>query len=441
MSIAVVGFGCRVAAAQTEAMRQALARAGMDASDDALAAGTRAVVINGCAITAAAEADARSLVRRIARERPGTAVLATGCWAHAAGASIAALPGLAAIVPLADHGAIAARVAEVLAAAPGDRTLVPATRLRRTPASSRPPLRLLPPVADARGRALLQVQDGCDYACAFCIVPQLRGGSRSLPLPEVLSRARDLVAAGAAELVLTGVHLGTWGRDLGERGGVATLLDALLSAVAGRARVRLSSLDPHELDDALVERLAAAPGLCRHLHLSVQSLDDGVLARMRRAHRAAPFLSRVRELVARVPGIAITTDVIAGHPGEDEAAFATTLARLSSLPLAGLHVFPFSPRPGTAAATMADAVPTAIVRARAARLRALDRSQRAAFRRARVGETLALVCHRSFDAHGRLPARSDHDLAVFVAPADPALRGQPIGARLQDDGVTATVLR
>lgn len=425
--VAVVGFGCRVSASEAEAMaarlhQRGLAPAGIDDAE--------LVVVHGCAITASAEADARALTRRIAR-RGGAQVIASGCWAHADGAAIAAMPGVLDVLDVRDADAAVARVLAHADRAP----LAPAP----VQLSRRPPLSVLPPVVDARARALLKVQDGCDYACSFCIVPQLRGRSRSLSFAAITAHVDGLVGAGVPEIVMTGVHLGTWGRDLGERGGVAGLVQRLLPHL-GPARLRLSSIDPHELDDALIDLLAAERGrLCRHLHLPVQSCDDGVLARMRRAHRTAAFVERVQRAIDRVPGIAIATDVIAGHPGEDDDAFARTHEVLAALPLAAMHVFPYSPRPGTAAAAMPDAVPARTIRARAARLRALSQQQQARFRAAAIGTTLDVVSHRAPDREGVLWAMSDHDLRVRL-PSVAASFGQRLRARLHDDGESATLV-
>ncbi|MBK8238081.1 MAG: MiaB/RimO family radical SAM methylthiotransferase [Deltaproteobacteria bacterium] len=425
--VAVVGFGCRVSASEAEAMaarlhQRGLAPAGIDDAE--------LVVVHGCAITASAEADARALTRRVAR-RGGAQVIASGCWAHADGAAIAAMPGVLDVLDVRDADAAVTRV---LAHA-GREPLAPAP----VQLSRRPPLAVLPPVVDARARALLKVQDGCDYACSFCIVPQLRGRSRSLPFGAIAAHVDGLVAAGVPEIVMTGVHLGTWGRDLGERGGVAGLVQRLLPHL-GATRLRLSSIDPHELDDALIDLLARERGrLCRHLHLPVQSCDDGVLTRMRRAHRTGAFVERVQRAIDRVPGLAIATDVIAGHPGEDDDAFARTHDVLAALPLAAMHVFPYSPRPGTAAASMPDAVPASTIRVRAAQLRALSQQQQRRFRAAAIGTTLDVVSHRAPDRDGVLWAMSDHDLRVRL-PGDCDAFGQRLRARLHDDGEAASLV-
>lgn len=422
MRAAILGFGCRLNASETEAMRAALVCAGVGAAtvDDA-----DVVVVNGCTITHAADRDAAAAVRRIHRRNPAAKIVVAGCYGASSSREAAALPGVALVVGNAEKPDIVDVVAR--AAVHDGAPDVAVARLVRGV-----PLRVLPPAADARARALLEIQDGCDYRCSFCIVPSVRGPSRSLALAEVVERARVLALSGAAEIVLTGVHLGTWGRDL-DRSGLASLVRALLPVLGG-ARLRLSSIDPHEVDDALLDLLASEPRrICRHLHLPVQSCDDGVLARMRRAHRRDSFVDLVRRAVDAVPGLAISTDVIAGHPGEDEAAHARTRDTLAALPLAYLHVFPYSVRRGTAAATMSDRVAPAVVAARAAELRAVSAMHESSFRAAHGQGVLDVVVHRRPDARGVWWAVSDHDLAVRLPGDGSAFAGRRVAARASGD--------
>lgn len=424
MRAQVIGFGCRLNQSESDAIGAALREQGWAIG---AAEALDWVIVNTCTITHAADADARAAIRRAHREHPQARIAVTGCWAESEPQQAAALPGVALVVGSADKHTLPRLLHE------GER-LVAVGRLRE-----RMPLRPLPPAIDARARALLQVQDGCDYRCSFCIVPSVRGRSRSLPIDEVLARVRTLVAAGVAELVMTGVHLGTWGRDLGERGGIAELV-ARIVPLLGDARLRLSSIDPHEVDDTLLALMAAHPrAICRHLHLPVQSCDDGVLRRMRRAHDVASFVALVERATAMLPGLAISSDVIVGHPGEDDDAFARTHDVLQRLPLAYLHVFPYSQRRGTIAATMSDQLPPATISARARRLRALSQRHADAFRTEHgIGE-LDLVVHLHADARGRWWARSDNDLRFELRDAA-AVAGRRVRARPQPDGITASVV-
>jgi threonylcarbamoyladenosine tRNA methylthiotransferase MtaB len=308
--------------------------------------------------------------------------------------------------------------------------LVSPARLRRAPG--------LPAASPhRRTRALLKVQDGCDYRCSFCIVPQVRGRSRSRPVEALVEDLRRLVGEGAPEVVLTGVHLGTYGRDLDPRRSLVDLVEALLP-ILGPARLRLSSLDPHEVSDGLVDLMSANPDrICRHLHLPTQSAEDGTLARMRRAHRARDFVRVVEMLADRIPGVALGTDVIVGHPGESEASFRETARVLASLPLAYLHVFPFSVRRGTPAAAMDDGVDPGARKERARILGELSRRMQRQFRRDQGGSRVDAVIYRRAAPEG-LRGLTDNYLEVSVAGPD-GLRGRRTEVLLGERGERATV--
>ncbi|MHC4917001.1 MAG: MiaB/RimO family radical SAM methylthiotransferase, partial [Planctomycetota bacterium] len=237
---------------------------------------------------------------------------------------------------------------------------------------------------DAHCRAFVKVQDGCDAFCAYCVIPRLRGAPRSRPLREIRREAEDLAESGHRELVVSGVHLGLYGRDLDGRPGLADVLRTVLDA-APRARVRLSSLDPTELDDEILGLAATEPRVCPHLHLPLQSGDAGVLRAMRRRYDPPGFLRAVDRARARLDRPGITTDVMTGFPGESDAAFRNTVEVCRRAGFSRMHVFPFSPREGTDAAGMADRVPTGVARDRAAKLVELGAESAAEFARGCVG--------------------------------------------------------
>jgi threonylcarbamoyladenosine tRNA methylthiotransferase MtaB len=238
---------------------------------------------------------------------------------------------------------------------------------------------------------LLKVQDGCNSACAFCIVPRLRGSSRSLAFETACAQLETLVAAGAPEVVLTGIHLGAYGRDLRPRRSLAELVASMVPRLGG-ARLRLSSIDPHEVTDDVVELMREHPRrICRHVHLPVQSGDPDVLRRMRRSHHVEDFFALAERLVTAIPGIAIGTDILVGFPGESRAAFERSIDLVEHVPLAYAHVFPFSPRPGTPAAEMSDQVPRAEAVSRGRELREIVADRRRAFLRGFVGRCLSAV--------------------------------------------------
>lgn len=383
-------------------------------------------VVNTCTITQDADADSRQRIRQAARRSPGARVVVTGCYATRDPAAVSGLPQVAVVLGNRDKD----RLLDRLHAGEQDRVDVHVSALLR-----HVPLARLPAEDDPRrSRGHLKIQDGCDYRCSFCVVPAVRGPSTSVEPARVAEQLAELVAAGLPEIVLTGVHLGTYGRDRSPRGDLRGLLVGLLPRLGG-ARLRLGSLDPHEVDDALVDLLAAERGrICRHLHLPVQSGDDGVLGRMRRAHRAADLADLVPRLVAAVPGIAVGSDVIVGFPGEDEASFERTWALLEGLPLAYLHVFAYSRRDGTAAASMQDQVAPEVRARRSQRLRALSAAKAAAFRAAQVGaEAAAVVQRRREPASGRLVALTDNYVEVLVDGGD-ALLGRGVTVRVEDAG-------
>ncbi len=404
MRVAFETLGCRLNRAETDAMQATVVAAGHELVPPEAA---DVLVVNSCTITGRADADVRRRVRSAARRNPEVAVVVTGCAATADPEALARLPGVRLVLGNADKHALAERIgslrdregASIAVSDPMHGELV----------------QLRPAAPRDRVRALLSVQNGCNYRCAFCIVPHVRGPSRSRPLEEVVAAVRELVAAGTPEVVLTGAHLGTWGVDLRPRLRLHELVAALLPALDG-ARLRLSSIDPHEVDDELVALMSAQRDrICRHVHLPVQSGDPGVLRCMRRGHTAEDFTRLVERLVSAVPGIAIGTDVIVGFPGEDEAAFERTHAMLRALPLAYHHVFTYSPRAGTPAATMPEPVPAGTKAARNRVLRELSAVQGRAFARGFVGCTLDAVIVRGRDGapraltdnYLRLPLRGD----------------------------------
>lgn len=396
MRVALCTHGCRCNQADGDAIAAHLAAAGHEIV--ATAAEADAFVLNTCTITTRADADARRTLRALRRDHPGLRLVATGCWATGAPEEAAALSD--AVLGNGDK-------AGVLAALGSDAPHVRVSALTRDRSGALPaaaPIR--------RARALLKVQDGCNYGCAFCIVPRVRGPSRSWPIEEVSRQLDVLVAAGVPEIVVTGIHLGTWGRDLRPRARLCDLVAALLPRLGG-ARLRLSSIDPHEVDDDLLGLLAGARGkLCRHLHMPVQSADEGVLRRMRRGHDALAFVRAVERAATRVPGIAIGTDVIAGFPGEDDDAFARTLARLRALPLSYVHAFSYSERPGTAAAGMEGSVPRAVRAARTRSLVELSRQKAEAFAASLAHTRADVVVHARPDREGRKVGITDNHVRL-----------------------------
>jgi len=395
--ISIVTIGCKANFADSAALAAEAAAWGFDVAVPGEPADL--VVVNGCAVTHRAARDSRSAARRARRDNPGASVVMTGCFARLApppegGGELIWLP----------HAAGEA-LAEVFLRAGG---VAPRGEERPTDHDAC--------LALGHRRTFLRVQDGCDAACAYCVIPRARGRGRSLPADEVVRRAVLCEGAGARELVLTGIRLGAYGADRGERGGLARLLRSLVDATR-TLRIRLGSVEPGELDEDLVETIGGHERLCPHLHVPLQSGSDAVLARMRRPYRAAAYGQAVERAFARIRDLQVGADVIVGFPGETEEDFRRTVGLLAGLPVHYLHVFPYSPRAGTESAAWADDVPAAVKRERVRTLLELDRSKRAAFRRAFLGRILEVLAERFDAATGELTGYSANYLPVAFAGA------------------------
>jgi threonylcarbamoyladenosine tRNA methylthiotransferase MtaB len=349
----VITFGCRLNTLESEVMRREAEAQGLD----------DLIIVHTCAVTAEAERQARQAIRRARRERPEARILVTGCSAQIEPARYAAMAEVDQVVGNAEKlrpalwQSLARREAELA------RVLVDDVLAAQETAGH-----LVDGMA-GRSRAFLQVQNGCDHRCTFCIIPYGRGPSRSVPVGAVVRQARHLVEAGHLEIVLTGVDLTSYGKDLPGEPTLGQLARRLLRLVPELERLRLSSIDPAELDPDLLELVAGEPRLMPHLHLSVQAGDDLTLKRMKRRHRRAGVIRLTERLRDLRPGIAFGADLIAGFPTETEAMFANTLALVEDAGLDYLHVFPYSARAATPAARMPQ-VPRPVRRERAARLRA-----------------------------------------------------------------------
>ena len=368
----LVTFGCRLNAYESAVIADQ-------------AAGLDAIVVNTCAVTHEAEQQARQAIRRAAREQPGRPIVVTGCAAQIAPAAWAALPGVTRVVGTAEK----LDPAMWWAGAPSAVGDIRATRAAPAPA-----------VHDfgRHARAFVAVQHGCDHHCTFCVIPQGRGPSRSVPVGGVVEQARAAVSAGFNEVVLTGVDLTSYGHDLPGRPTLGQLARRLLALVPELPRLRLSSLDPAAIDADLWRLVAEEPPLMPHLHLSVQAGCDLVLKRMRRRHRRADILAIAARARSLRPGIAIGADLIAGFPTETEAMADDTRRLVEDADFAFTHVFPYSPRPATAAARMPQ-VGVAIRRVRAAALRAAASTRTAAFLHAQIGRAAAVLIETGTRGH------------------------------------------
>ncbi|MBV9538001.1 MAG: tRNA (N(6)-L-threonylcarbamoyladenosine(37)-C(2))-methylthiotransferase MtaB [Acidisphaera sp.] len=373
MSADILTFGCRLNAYESQLIREHTAD--LDG----------VVVVNTCAVTAEAERQARQAIRRAHRERPGASIVVTGCAAQLDPGRWAALPGVARVLgnsekldPRSWRSEQPVAVGDIMA---------------QPPAAP-------PPLADfaGRSRAFVAVQSGCDHRCTFCVIPFGRGPSRSVPVGAVVAQIRTLVEAGCREVVLTGVDLTSYGADLPGRPTLGRMVRRLLALVPELPRLRLSSLDPEEIDDDLWGLLADETRLMPHLHLSLQAGSDLILKRMKRRHSSDGARRAIARARALRPGIALGADLIAGFPTETDALFAETLAFVEDTELPLLHVFPYSERPGTPAARM-PAVPKPVRAARAAALRDAGRRNAARFYASLVGRDAEILAETEHGGH------------------------------------------
>jgi|YelNatPaOPRAMG01_1025707.scaffolds.fasta_scaffold00088_66 threonylcarbamoyladenosine tRNA methylthiotransferase MtaB len=401
MNIYLDSVGCRLNQAEIEAFASQFRAAGHQVVADASKADL--VVVNTCAVTKEAASDSRQKVRQAARAG-ASQVVVTGCWASLDPRGAAALPGVKRVVPNLEKD-----------------FLVPELLGRQGPLYEREPLAREPlPGAHRRTRAFIKVQDGCNNHCTFCVTTIARGPGRSRPAADVLADVRAALVGGAQEVVLTGVHLGSWGHDLTPRLRLEHLIRTLL-AETDIPRLRLSSLEPWDLDESFFS-LWQDTRLCRHLHLPLQSGSGTILRRMARKTTPESFARLVEQARAVIPDVAITTDVIVGFPGEGEAEFRESMEYVRELGFAGGHVFTYSERPGTAAARFPNQVPPEERKERNARMRAVLAQAARSYQARFLGAELEVLWEAT-DAYGpegwRLRGLSDNYLRVSAYASQP----------------------
>ncbi len=437
----VENFGCRATQADGAALERQFALRGLNA-----AAATEAdvVVLNTCTVTNSADQDARAAIRRVRRNNPQARIIVTGCYAQRAPQEIAALPGVTAVIGnshkhqlaeivlpnLPDFGwrsassAATDLVSPVAASAAEGAAFVPLSsltaeaRLFVSDIFAHTEL-LAAPVFDSanagshdRTRPNLKVQDGCDNRCSFCVIPSVRGHSRSLPLPQVIQEVNALVAAGYRELVISGINLGRWGRESAFQPPVsgfrssdavtsmpgagsrklnfAFLLRSILSET-DLEKLRISSVEPMDWSDELIALVAGSPRIAKHAHVPLQSASDAVLRRMHRKYRPWHYREKIEKIRAAMPTAAIGADVMTGFPGETDAEFEATRRFIAELPFTYLHVFTYSARPGTPVAAMAKQVPQQVARDRNKILRELAAQKKLAFMKSFIGQPLEAI--------------------------------------------------
>lgn len=401
-TFAVVTLGCKTNQFESAAMAEQLEQAGFEQVD--FSAGAALVVVNTCTVTAATDSQSRNLIRRARRLNPACRVIVTGCYAQIDPATLQNLPGVDLVLGNEEKAELLHRLR-----AKGPRVQVGDIRQARGVSVDLNSF-------GSRSRAFVQIQNGCDAFCSYCIIPHARGPSRSAEPEKVTEQVAKFCEAGFPEIVLTGIHIGGYGRDLQPPSSLADLVRRLLDTTP-IARLRLGSIEPQELTAQLVDLVAGSERLCPHFHIPLQTGDNRILKAMNRHYSVDYFRRLIMDIKARMPDAAIGLDVITGFPGESGDSFANTLDLIASLPVTHLHVFPFSRRPGTPAATMAQQVSGAVARQRAAVLRELGEAKQRDFARRFIGRKLDVVV----EGKGRGGLRSGlsvHYLPVrFAAPA------------------------
>ena len=393
----VQNFGCRATQADGAALERDLLGRGLSRATSARDA--ELVVLNTCTVTAEADRDVRAAIRRVHREHPGCRILVTGCYAQRAPQELECLPGVSWVVGNSHKhqvGEIVRGCHPEIAGFATEEPLFPADSLASTYVGdifAHTEL-MAAPVFDGLGydktRPNLKVQDGCDNRCSFCIIPFVRGQSRSLRRDDVLHEMDALVAAGFREVVISGINLGRWGRDLQPERRFEDLVRAILEHT-GVERLRLSSIEPMDWTDELIELVAGSPRMARHAHVPLQTGSDRILRRMHRKYRPWHYEERIRRIRATMPAAAIGADVMAGFPGETEAEFEENRQFIASLPFTYLHVFTYSARPGTPAAEMPQQIAVEVKRERNRLLRELAAEKKKAFMQSLVGQTVSTI--------------------------------------------------
>ena len=379
--VAVLTLGCRVNQSESSVVEGTLRQYGI--SVVSLEDSPDYCVINTCTVTGKSDANSRQLIRRASRT--GAKVIVTGCYSERKRDDVVSMDGVSHVVAAEEKE----KIVRIILGREAEMQYH---------------------IHD-RARPYLKVQDGCDFACSYCAVPLARGRSRSLPLETAIERALKIQSQGYQEVVLTGIHLGSYGRDLPERPSLAMLLKRIL----GRTRIpriRLSSLEINELDDELLELLADAR-VCRHLHLPLQSGSEAILKRMNRNYSAAAYKKKITAVVKRFDDIAIGADIIVGFPGEDEKSYLETRAMVHEMPFAYLHIFPYSPRAGTAASTMGSPVPLQSTLERVESLKQLGIDKRAEYASRHLNRTLDIIVEER-EGEGSMSGTASNYLKIAV---------------------------
>ncbi len=431
--IAVATLGCKVNQFETASFITGFKEQGCEIVPATEAADI--FVINTCTVTGRAGQQSRQLIRKIMRSNPEAKLVVTGCYAQMAAEE---LLDIVTENPLAIVGNGNKHLLVETALADKQPDMVMLTgRISTKKEICRLPVRRF----SGRSRTYLRIQDGCNNFCTYCIVPYTRGRSRSLPVTEVLNQVRIFADEGYLEMVITGINVGKYGLDLDEGEDIYSLLATICSNFPAM-RIRLSSVEPTEVNDRLLELMTGLDNFMPHLHIPLQSGDDGVLARMNRRYTTETFVRVVQRITSTLPHCAIGCDILGGFPGEDDQAAENTFQLLSGLPISYLHVFPYSMRPGTLAAEFKKQVPGPVKDERVARLRKLDLQKKQDFHHRHIGTEQSVLVERKNEKTGLLQGFSENYIPVrFSGPSDRVRTIVRVRIdEVADDAVQATLL-
>jgi threonylcarbamoyladenosine tRNA methylthiotransferase MtaB len=414
----IINFGCRATQADGAALEQAFLDHGLERRDGWEQSDV--VLINTCTVTNAADVEARQMIRRVHRENPDARIVVTGCYAQRAPRELVRIEGVTCVVGNSHKDQLVPMVVKDYLDGPVPPVLSPANLAAAenhifcsSIFESRELRTIADPSGGGRTRPVLKVQDGCSYRCSYCIIPWVRGDSRSLPPGEVLRQVQLLLDRGFREITLTGIHLGGYGKNLASQGGLAQLVRVVLKEER-LARLRLSSIEPLEYTDELIDLVAGSPKMAKHFHVPLQSGSDRILRLMRRPYTSSFYARLVDKMRRRAPHAAIGADVMVGFPTETEGDHLSTKALLDAAPMTYLHVFPFSPRPGTASASLKPEVRAEVAQERSRELRELAYRKNQAFRNLFVGETLSVITLGNTLRAGAIEALSTNYLKMEV---------------------------
>lgn len=418
--VAITTLGCKVNQYESASFLSSLEEAGAEMVP--FSGEADVYIINTCAVTGKAASQSRQLIRRALRQNANARIVVTGCYSQVAAREVVDLAERS--VCIVGNGFKDQLVDIALAEDYCDLEMFMGDISRRREICHLPVARF-----SGRTRSFLKIQDGCDRFCSYCIVPYARGPSRSLPMAEVLEQAAILISQGYREIVLTGIHIGLYGADFDPETSLVLLLEQLI-ALPGSVRYRISSLESAEITPELLDLMASSDRIMPHLHIPLQSGCDAILKRMNRTYGAAAYRRVVEDCVARMPDIAIGADVLVGFPGEGEDEFAVTEKFLQDLPIAYLHVFPYSKRPGTVAAEMDGQVPKQVKEERVARLKQLDHQKRTAFYGRFLGETRPVLAETGRNRFQLMRGFTDNYVPVFFQ-APESMSNEIVAVRIE----------